>query len=136
MTGRRAVAPIKLEQVCLNSDLRCRYKGLRTQVQNRNRSGADWWLANMEGQPGRFVLFVNRARTMMTLIDGSGFEVTHRFGRPVDLASLKTVFFEAFGLELGIGRTFDQRFTAFVQRKRGSGVTLDPRATWTWLPKK
>ena len=128
---------VKLAQVCLNADLRCRYNGLKGQVLAKNRTGEAWWNRHVEKVPGAFVLFINRRRMMVTLIDGLGFELTHRFDHQIDLGALKDVFLEAFGKELGISRTFSQKYDTYTEGRRVNGMRSEaPGVHWTWIPSR
>ena len=113
---------ITLKRVLLNCDFRCRDEGFTAQAIERiaeskgtdgkkkgAKWGRDWWARNIDGRPGHFVLFVNRAQTLLAVV-GHGFYTQARFERKVDLGALKTAFLEAWGLELTVSQTLQQKY--------------------------
>jgi hypothetical protein len=114
---------VVLKRVILNADFRCRDEGFtymaidriaqskdaKTGKSKGTKWATEWWARNIDGHPGHFVLFVNRAQTLMALV-GHGFYAQARFERRVDLGALKTAFLEAWGIELTVSQTLEDKY--------------------------
>jgi len=120
---------VTIKRVFLNCDFRCRDEGFRDWALERiadsgstkggklgMKSARVWWQKNIEDSPGHYALFVNRRRTLMALV-GHGFYAQARFDSPVDLGALRTAFLEAWGIELGVGKTLEQKYSDAIANK-------------------